>query len=309
MIDYHSHILPGLDDGAVSIDDSVAMAKGLAEAGYHTVFCTPHCIKGYYEHSAHKVREATLMLQVDLDNAGVTLELRPGMEYILDECFADFAAHLQPLGDSRLLLCEAPPQANPGIIAESLELIIAKGLIPLVAHPERSQNFYEILTARGSGSVVRGQAEDFSAEVPAYVPQSSSRQPFWKRLLKLRKAPDFAHNSKLSIQNSKFSGDELPRRCLFQANLGSFTGFYPGRTQQRAYDLLKAGALHCLASDLHNSHMAGKVLKDGIDKLDANPLLMELARRPPDRLEEISDAAAQQGEQEDQVAEQRGFEF
>ena len=134
MIDFHSHILPGLDDGAVTIDESIAMSKALELFGYKTVCCTPHCIKGYYELTPKRVREATLMLQADLDNADILLELWPGMEYMLDECFAEFADDLLPLGDTRLVLCEAPQRAHPEIVQEGLELIIEKGFVPLVAH-------------------------------------------------------------------------------------------------------------------------------------------------------------------------------
>ena len=97
MIDYHCHILPAIDDGAVSIDESIAMAKSLSDFGYKTVCCTPHCIKGYYDITPQKVREATLMLQADLDNADIPLELWPGMEYMLDEYFSEHADDLLPL--------------------------------------------------------------------------------------------------------------------------------------------------------------------------------------------------------------------
>ena len=69
MIDFHSHILPAFDDGAVTVDESIVMAKALADFGYKTVCCTPHCIKGTYDLTPQKVRETTMMLQADLDNA------------------------------------------------------------------------------------------------------------------------------------------------------------------------------------------------------------------------------------------------
>ena len=114
MIDFHSHILPAVDDGAVSIDESIAIARALADFGYKTVCCTPHCIKGYYDLTPQKVRETTFMLQADLDNAEISLELWPGMEYMLDECFVEFADDLLPLGETNLILCEAPQQAHQG---------------------------------------------------------------------------------------------------------------------------------------------------------------------------------------------------
>ena len=122
MIDFHTHILPALDDGAITVDDSIVMAKSLAAFGYTSVCCTPHCIKGYYDLTPQQVREATLMLQADLDNEGVQLDLWPGMEYMLDEYFHAFAEDLLPLGNTKLVLCEAPPQAHPGFVQEGLEI-------------------------------------------------------------------------------------------------------------------------------------------------------------------------------------------
>ena len=49
MIDFHCHILPGLDDGPAHIDESVAMAAALRDAGFRTIYCTPHLIKGCFE--------------------------------------------------------------------------------------------------------------------------------------------------------------------------------------------------------------------------------------------------------------------
>jgi protein-tyrosine phosphatase len=281
MIDLHCHILPGLDDGAVSIDEAILMAKALAEAGYRRVCCTPHCLKGYYEHSPRQVREATLMLQADLDNAGVELELGPGMEYCLDECLKTFADDLLPLGNSCLVLCEAPHHANPYFVIEGLELILSKGFIPLIAHPERSRFFYNILAEIGSHEQSAATA-DFKQEArpePQFKPKK-----IWQRLLPSR-APRPAPGD---CEAAPGFEARIPAGCLFQANLGSFTNFYPNGTMQRAYQMLKAGQYHCIASDLHNSAMVEKTLKAGVLKFETNPLLKKLAGRTPADLEQIS---------------------
>ncbi len=291
MIDYHCHILPGFDDGSVSIDESIAMAKALAAAGYTRVCCTPHCMKGYYEYSPSQVREATLMLQADLDNAGVKLELWPGMEYTLDECLKVFADDFLPLGDSRLVLCEAPHYANPYFVHEGLELITARGYIPLVAHPERTEYFYQRLRARDADATLDGDSR------PSPAPRQEA-PGFWQKLWRFRKAAD---GEDKNLQNTA-KDQKLPARCLFHANLGSFVNYYPGQTQQRAYELLKAGRYECVASDLHNSAMAGKVLVFGIEKFASNPLLAKLAGRTPAELEQIAERLASaegQGEQQE----------
>ena len=263
MIDFHCHILPGLDDGAVTIDDSIAMAQALADFGYTTVCCTPHCIRGYYDITPKRVREATLMLQADLDNADINLELWPGMEYMLDECFAEVADDLQPLGDTRLILCEAPPLAHPGVVLESLELIIAKGYVPLIAHPERTQYFNTMFTKPEDLEEKRKEPSENREGAKA---ESFLRRLFAPRPLRFATRRD---NSPAVIEKV------LPKGILFQANLGSFSGFYGEAVQRRAYELLKLGVYCALASDLHDGSSAEKVLIH--DKIEYNPLLKKLS--------------------------------
>lgn len=277
MIDFHSHILPGIDDGAISTDESIAMARLLRDFGYKTVCCTPHCIRTFYDLSPEKVREAVLMLQADLDNADIDLELWPGMEYMLDEHLSDYADQLQPLGETRLVLCEAPQQAHPQIVQQNLELIIEKGFVPLIAHPERTQYFYDVLCSfrnaeRGTGDGVKGTGNrgrgTWDEEKPSGT--KSLLQRLWP----------FASRATRPSSLASSSASPVPRpsslnSCLFQANLGSFTGYYGAQVQHRAYDLLKRGVYTALASDLHDSSSAAKIMSG--DKLSSNPLLQGIA--------------------------------
>lgn len=301
MIDFHTHLLPGIDDGALSVDDSIAMAKALQDFGYKIAVCTPHCIKGFYEHSPQHIREATLMLQADLDNAEIKLELQPGMEYMLDEHFPEFTDNLLPLGETRLVLCEAPMQADPHAVIKGLELILDKGFVPLVAHPERTQFFYEILIQRGTGresredtqtvDPVRQTGLDFEdVDAPNDVGRPS--RGFLKRLFAPRaKRHTPQKNTSLIAHRSA-----LPEGVLYHANLGSFTGFYGEDVLNNAYELLKRGAFTALTSDLHDSQSAAKVLHR--DKLDTNPLLKKLAAFTGDveLPENRSSAGREQGE-------------
>jgi protein-tyrosine phosphatase len=271
MIDFHSHILPALDDGAVTIDDSIAMARELAAFGFKTVCCTPHCIKGYYDLTPQKVREATLMLQADLDNADIRLELWPGMEYMLDEFFSEFVDILQPLGDTRLVLCEAPPKAHPGVVRDGLELIIKQGFVPLIAHPERTKHFYEILTQREAPSENSDQALSFEGHDAPH--KGAKPKSFLKRWFAPRTSGFTPRKDSVSTTASR--KPELPGGVAFQANLGSFTGYYGESVQRKAYELLKLGAYTALASDLHDGSGTDRILDR--DKIDTNPLLQKIA--------------------------------
>ena len=249
MIDYHCHLLPAMDDGAANLSESLAMARVLQTAGYQLVCCTPHCMKGYYEYTPQQVRNAVQALQLELDKADIAITLAAGMEYYLDDCFFDFADNLLPLGTSRLLLCEAPFIANPSVIHDALKLIIDKGFIPLIAHPERSEFFYNALIA------TLPQPEESKQKKPGFFSRWLGRKS----------------------TKAKTVSTPLPPQCLFQSNLGSYVGFYPKGTQQRVFALLNAGLLDCVGSDVHTGHMAEMVVGDGLELFAVNGPLQELA--------------------------------
>ncbi len=154
--DYHCHILPAIDDGAADPAEALAMARILAAAGFREVHCTPHLIKGAYETSPASVREAVANLQQALDDAGIPLRLKPGMEYSLDEFLLNYLADPLPLGDSSMVLVEAPFQAAPPYLAEIMYQVIRRGFTPLIAHPERCEVFHDNAKLKTQNSELRG---------------------------------------------------------------------------------------------------------------------------------------------------------
>ncbi len=137
ITDYHCHLLPGLDDGSASLEESLKMAEALAEAGFKEVYCTPHCMRGVYDTTPADVRKGVVELQKAADGEGIALKLHPGMEYYLDEYFPEHLEDPVPLGETGMLLVEAPSQVNPDLVRENLFLVVRKGFTPLFAHPER----------------------------------------------------------------------------------------------------------------------------------------------------------------------------
>jgi protein-tyrosine phosphatase len=264
MIDYHCHLLPGLDDGAADRGQALAMARQLAEFGFQEVCCTPHCIKGQYEYSPVEVRDAVRSLQQQLDLAGIPLRLQAGMEYYLDGSFEHFVANLLPLGETRLVLCEAPPQLRPEVLVAMLELIVVQGFQPLVAHPERSDSVYRVVLA---GATAGTEADRHLAADAAGTADSRTRPRSWLARWFGRRSARTAPRSAEVL--SGHDPTELPDGCLLQANLGSFTGYYD--------ELLQRGAYDCLASDLHDADSAGAILDPAREKITFNPALQKLA--------------------------------
>lgn len=232
MIDWHCHLLSGLDDGASDIDESVAMGRSLHAAGYREVYCTPHSIRGVFEASNEEVLVRRAETQAAFDNAGVGIRLQSGREYYLDEYFLDALADPMPLGESRSLLIELPPRlASEAIVKQTLFRVVSAGFTPVIAHPERSP----LLSV--SRSVGRGGSELFS------------------RLLGTGRS-----KGPTTFTPSGLLAYLMELGCCFQGNIGSMGGYYGERVRQQAEAMREMGLYDRMGSDLHSLHHAETVL-------------------------------------------------
>ncbi len=141
-LDFHSHILPGLDDGATDLENSVALASAMASWGFERITCTPH-ITNKFRNTPETIRPAFEMLQEALYVRGVNVDLRLSAEYrLVPETWPEVLEKnwLMPIED-RFILMELPI-FNPEDIKdikplEEFKKIISLGLTPLLPHPER----------------------------------------------------------------------------------------------------------------------------------------------------------------------------
>jgi protein-tyrosine phosphatase len=225
-VDFHSHILPHLDDGAATLEESLEMGRLLERAGYGAVYCTPHCMQGVYENTPEGVRAKVAELQGEFDRAGISLRLHPGMEYYLDEFFPRQLDNLLPLGDTGMVLVEAPTGGYHEQIRDFVYQVKRKGFTPLFAHPER----YDFL------------AED----------QPGGISGFFRKAKRRFSATEQGADSKLKTQNSKLH-DLRGLGCLFQGNLGSFGGLYGSGVKRAALAMRAAGIYHCYGTDAHRA--------------------------------------------------------
>lgn len=139
MIDLHSHILPGIDDGARDLDVSLEMARRYVDQGVTTVACTPHILPGVYHNTGPAIREAVSVLQDEISAAGIGLTLTTGAD---NHVVADFVGHLRtghllPLGSSRFVLVEPPHHVAPARLDDLFFSILVAGYVPILTHPER----------------------------------------------------------------------------------------------------------------------------------------------------------------------------
>jgi len=146
MIDLHCHILPNIDDGADSIETSIAMAKEAVAQGITHILCTPHHNNGRYQNSKAMVIEAVALLQAELDKQQVDLTLFEGQEVRIT---GDL---LQEVNDDRILftdltntyvLIEFPTMDIPAYTEQLFFELRAQERVPVIVHPERNAKFRE----------------------------------------------------------------------------------------------------------------------------------------------------------------------
>ena len=137
MIDIHTHLLPGVDDGSPSVDASRPVLEKFAADGVVTVVCTPHLnASGAAKAAAGRAQNAALLasLAAAVPNApGLVL----GWEIMLDEPGVDLNRPELTLGTSKAVLVEFPRTSAPDSGAAEIFRLRMSGVVPVLAHPER----------------------------------------------------------------------------------------------------------------------------------------------------------------------------
>lgn len=250
--DWHCHVLPNLDDGAKSLTESLAIAEILAEAGFTNVHCTPHSISGSYEASSVRIRQATLELQEAICKAGIPLRVFAGSEYYCDEFLPARLHDPLPLGDSNMILMEAPLQATPTLLSSIAYHVSLSGFTPLFAHPERCPLLNSTEKAEFNSRSILGSILRFA-----------------NAKLKTKIS---APNLEPGTSNIEYDLSSLLRSigCRFQGNLGSFAGIYGERVRKAAIKNIQNNLYDCLGSDTHASRGLSDWLQRGLREVESH---------------------------------------
>ena len=142
MIDLHSHILPGLDDGAASLDDALGIAAAAVADGIRVIAATPH-VRSDYPTTPEQMERLVDSLGRELQAAQVPLELLPGGEIALDrlpELGDDELRRFGLAGNPGYLLIEAPYFGWPLGIEDTVFQLQLRGFTTVLAHPERNRD-------------------------------------------------------------------------------------------------------------------------------------------------------------------------
>jgi protein-tyrosine phosphatase len=159
LIDLHSHLLPGIDDGSKDLAMSLAMARVAAADGISTIACTPHILPGVYNNSGPAIRRAVARLAESIADAGIPISLVTGADVHiapnLDVQLRDGQA--LTLNNSRYFLLEPPHHVLPPRLEDLIFGLQAAGYVPILTHPERLswvEGHYDLIGRLVSSSVL-----------------------------------------------------------------------------------------------------------------------------------------------------------
>ena len=140
MIDLHSHILPGIDDGAPDWDTSIEMCKIAVADGVHTMVATPHMLDGVHNVKRQTILDHVGQLQSRLNEMNIKLTVLPGADVHIGMKFVQLleSGSLVTVNDTgKYVLVEFPHEVLPSGIDQLLYSIQVAGAVPIITHPER----------------------------------------------------------------------------------------------------------------------------------------------------------------------------
>ncbi|HEX8329100.1 MAG TPA: CpsB/CapC family capsule biosynthesis tyrosine phosphatase [Hymenobacter sp.] len=145
--DMHSHLLPGLDDGADSIEKSLELLRALRDLGFRKLIMTPHIMGDFYKNTPESIRATLEYMREAAANTGLgDVVLECAAEYYLDEFLghklSDGTEMLTFGGDKRYLLLETSYMNEPLNLFDIVFEMQAQGYCPVLAHPERYTYLY-----------------------------------------------------------------------------------------------------------------------------------------------------------------------
>lgn len=137
-VDMHSHLVPGIDDGSQSIEQSIEMLEQMANMGFKKVITTPHIISDIYPNTPEIITREFAKLKEELAKTEIPIEIEVAAEHYLDEFLIGALEKNKILSiKNKYILFETSFMLKPAIFEEFIFQAISRGLKPVLAHPER----------------------------------------------------------------------------------------------------------------------------------------------------------------------------
>lgn len=145
MVDIHSHLLFGVDDGPKTMEQSIEMLQQAAREGITEIIATSHVCHPQYHVQSTEVLEQVPKLQQAIDERGIQLKIHTGHEVrITDDLLEKLEKNeVLPLGNSQYVLLELPSSNVPNYTKNIIVLLKSRGITPIIAHPERNKAIAE----------------------------------------------------------------------------------------------------------------------------------------------------------------------
>ncbi|WP_231427734.1 tyrosine-protein phosphatase [Pedobacter sp. Leaf250] len=141
--DMHSHIIPGIDDGAQTINDSLLIAKKFKALGFKKLIATPHIMADYFRNTPDTIHRGLDILRKGLQEIQLDLEVDAAAEYYLDETLEKKIKQKEVLTfGSNYLLFELSYINAPQNLFDIIKMMQDGGYKPVLAHPERYPYYY-----------------------------------------------------------------------------------------------------------------------------------------------------------------------
>lgn len=139
--DMHSHLIPGIDDGSKSMEESIALVKRMAGYGLKKIITTPHIMSEYYRNTPEIIQMGLEDLRKALKKEGMEIEIDAAAEYYMDEIFLEKVKggeKMLTFGDNYILV-ETGFINKPQMLLDIIFHLEMAGYKPILAHPERYQ--------------------------------------------------------------------------------------------------------------------------------------------------------------------------
>jgi protein-tyrosine phosphatase len=148
IVDIHSHIIPGIDDGAKNMEMTLEMLKNAEREGTKEIIATPHYLLEYGEATIEEVKNHVKKLNELLEDEKIDVKIYSGQEvYFSEKIIEDYMnGEIGTLNDSRYMLIEFPMEKFNENIFDILYELQVRDIVPIIAHPERYKPFMKTPT-------------------------------------------------------------------------------------------------------------------------------------------------------------------
>ncbi|MBK9731731.1 MAG: hypothetical protein IPO83_10680 [Chitinophagaceae bacterium] len=143
-VDLHSHLIPGIDDGAQTEAECLLLLRGMADLGYSKCITTPHCYPGFYNNTPASIASGLARLKAICVEQTISLQVEAAAEYFFDNTFFEIVEKNELLCfGKQYVLFELPSNSRPAMIEEIVFKMNLNGYQPVLAHPERYPYFHD----------------------------------------------------------------------------------------------------------------------------------------------------------------------